>query len=376
MLIGQARLLSLLPHPLHAAFNIPPSRFPDRAQRSRLFFDALQGLADWWSQTFFDVSDPTLGLRTRAWDEVQEVVDTLPRLKRADLFENSFENPTVWTDRLEKIAEGSGGEKLRSPNSLMKKVLQQEGSRDISAQLFVSLARACGLGTRLVVSLQPVPWRAEKVAPKKKTGAGRGGKSRASRQGDGEPSDEENSEEDMEEVPIPDPANEAGGPGEVIKKIKNKPIRGAGRRRHIDPADVYRLRKPAPQKVGSAPKPKKRREGESASVFLGLQQIFQVNRQYFGLRCFADRIKGGFPLTRSQASYGKRRIMNRPQMRDQYGCYMLLRSKKVRLSVTQYHLLMLQTDMLEMSPFDTPRILGRKRSSCDRRLVKMNLIGG
>ena len=143
----------------------------------------------------------------------------------------------------------------------MKKVLQQEGSRDISAQLFVSLARACGLGARLVVSLQPVPWRAEKVAPKKKAGAGRGGKSRASRQGDGEPSNEEESEEEMEEVPIPDPANEAGGPGEVIKKIKNKPIRGAGRRRHQDPADMYRLRKPAPQKLGTAPKPKKRKEG-------------------------------------------------------------------------------------------------------------------
>jgi len=335
MLIIQARLLSLLPHPLHAAFNIPPSRFPDRAQRSRLFFDALQGLVDWWSQTFFDVSDPTLGLRTRTWDEVQEVVDTLPKLNRADLFENSFEKPTEWTDRLERFAEGSGGEKLRSPNSLMKKVLQQEGSRDVSAQLFVSLARACGLGARLVISLQPVPWRAEKVALKKKTGAGRGGKSRASRQGDGEPSDEEESEEEMEEVPIPDPASENGGPGEVIKKIKNKKptIRGAGRRRHQDPADMYRLRKPAPQKLGTAPKPKKKKEGELCWPYMCIRklnrQIYQRNRLSSGQRSSPVPISVGSLWIRSQASSARNRIMSPQPILDRSACCMLSHSRKV-----------------------------------------------
>ncbi|OCF37288.1 hypothetical protein I316_01197 [Kwoniella heveanensis BCC8398] len=247
----KARLLSLLPHPLQAAFNIPPSRFPDRAQRSRLFFDALQSLVTWWSQSFFDISDPTIGLRTRSWDEVQEIIDQLPKLTRADLtpghfIANSKEKAKERQDALDQMSIGSGEEKLRSVNSLMKKALQQEGSRDVSAQLFVSLARACGLGARLVVSLQPVPWRAEKVVQKKKPGAGRGGRSLASRQGMGPESDGDDDEEEdeFEEVPIP---------GSEEKKTPKSNVRAAGVRRLQDPADLYRLRpsKPAPQKVGT-----------------------------------------------------------------------------------------------------------------------------
>ncbi|WWC88411.1 uncharacterized protein L201_003322 [Kwoniella dendrophila CBS 6074] len=253
----KARLLSLLPHPLQAAFNIPPSRFPDKAQRSRLFFDALQDLVTWWSQSFFDISDPTLGLRTRPWDEIQEIIDELPKLTRADLtpghyLATSKEKGKEREDALDRMSIDSGSEKLRSVNSLMKKALQQEGSRDISAQLFVALARACGLGARLVVSLQAVPWRAEKVVHKKKpTGAGRGGRTVASRQGMGPTSDEDEDEEDeFEEVPIP-------GGEEETKERKNN-IRAAGTRRLQDPTDLYRLRapKPAPQTVGRPSKPK------------------------------------------------------------------------------------------------------------------------
>ncbi|KAK4687165.1 xeroderma pigmentosum group C-complementing protein, partial [Tremellales sp. Uapishka_1] len=255
----KARLLSLLPHPLHAAFSIPPSRFPDRAKRSRMFFDALQNLVTWWSETFFDISDPTLGIRTRPWDEVQEVVDTLPRLTRSDFaprfggYDKGKEKEEE--DYVEKVAEGAGGERLRSVNSLMKKVLQQEGSRDVSAQLFVAMARACGLGARLVVSLQAVPWRAEKVVVKKvRTGAGKGGRTVASRQGVGE-QDQDSDEESMEEVPIPEV-------GEKEKIQARRGMRGAGPRRLQDPADLYRLRptKPALQTVGKSTKPKKKQD--------------------------------------------------------------------------------------------------------------------
>ena len=266
----QARLLSLLPHPLHAAFNIPPSRFPDRAQRSRLFLDALQSLVTWWSQSFFDVSDWTLGLRTRTWDECQEIADQLPKLNRTDILGKGFERQTDLSGSMDILALNAGGERIRTPNSMMKKVLQQEGSRDISAQLFVSLARSCGLGARLVVSLQAVPWRAEKVAtPKKKTGAGRKGKSVASRQGNGEASDEE-SEEELEEVPIPDleskPAEGGEAPASTVgtpnKDAKSRTY-GAGRRRYQDPADLYRLRKPSAQKLGTAKAKPKKKQGKS-----------------------------------------------------------------------------------------------------------------
>lgn len=221
----------------------------------------------WWSQSFFDISDPALGLRTRTWDEVNEIVEKLPKMTRADFAGASFDKAADWTDAMDTLAEGSGAEKLRSVNSLMKKVLQQEGSRDISAQLFVALARSCGLGARLVVSLQPVPWRAEKVVPKtKKSGAGRKGKSVASRQGNGTATDDAGSEEDMEEVPIPDPNQSDGAPGAVMTKMRKKgDVRAAGKRRLQDPADMYRLRKPPAQKLSSAAKPKKKREGEPYS---------------------------------------------------------------------------------------------------------------
>jgi xeroderma pigmentosum group C-complementing protein len=228
----------------------------------------LQTLVDWWCHSFFDISDKTLGMRTRPWDEVHEIVDQLPKLTKADFVGSAFsikgkEKAQMDEEKLEILSRDSGGERLRSINSLMKKALQQEGSRDVSAQLFVSLARACGLGARLVVSLQAVPWRAEKVAPKKKPGAGRGGKTTASRQGNGPPSDEEDSDE-MEEVPIPAAEDAEGGPGEVVGKIKSKnKTRQAGRRRHIDPADVYRLRPPRPAaKTAAAAKKKPSKLGE------------------------------------------------------------------------------------------------------------------
>jgi len=230
------------------------------------------------------VSDATIGLRTRPWDEVQEIVDTLPKLTKADFLDTSFLNlskPRNGKDKeaedeekLEKIALDAGGERLRTVNSLMKKALKQEGSRDVGAILFVSLARACNLGVRLVTSLQPVPWRAEKTSAKKKpTGAGRGGKSLASRQGNGEGSGEDD-EDDMEEVHIPLPEDEDGGPGQVKGKIEKTKTRQAGRRRHLDPADVYRLRAPKPApKTASTPKKKPNKLSKSPCYIMSRELI-------------------------------------------------------------------------------------------------------
>lgn len=271
----QCRLLSLLPLRLAADLIISPKRFPDRAQRNRLFLEALQELVTWWSQDFFDISDPLLGQRTRTWDDVQEIIERLPRLSLADLrggtFAKKIETPTknkkgkgkgkakeIEDSILAQLQEELGGERLRSANSMAKKALQQEGSRDVSAQLFVALARACGLGARLVVSIQAVPWRAEKVVARKK-GAGSGAREAARRQGMGE--DYSGSEEDeLEEVPIP-----GIDTGTSTPKSQKSNMRGAGRHnRPKDPADMYRLRqpKPPPQTIGSKPKPKKKKEGE------------------------------------------------------------------------------------------------------------------
>ena len=97
----------------------------------------------------------------------------------------------------------------------------------------------------------------------------------ASRQGDGPASaNEDTDEDDMEEVPIPAGKDAEGGPSEDGDKDKKKSqkggVRGAGRRRLQDPADVYRLRpsKPTPQKVGAPPKAKpKAKQGKRRAYF-------------------------------------------------------------------------------------------------------------
>lgn len=193
----------------------------------------------------------------------------LPPLTRSDLLPQSLlgrgksgdqpESEKAIEARLEPYSPGSGGERLRSVNSLMKRAILQDGSRDVSAILFVSLCRACGLGTRLVVNLQAVPWRAEKVVVKKMSGETKGGRTVASRQGNGTGTgaEEDEEEDELEEVPIPDlvdPDDEEGAPGAVMDKIKSRrggpaakgSTRQAGKRRLQDPADVYRLRKPKP----------------------------------------------------------------------------------------------------------------------------------
>lgn len=53
-----------------------------------------------------------------------------------------------------------GGEVIRSCKSLQKHALLQEGSRDVSAQLFTALCRSLDIPARLIVSIQSVPWKA------------------------------------------------------------------------------------------------------------------------------------------------------------------------------------------------------------------------
>lgn len=138
---------------------------------------ALQDLATWWANDFFLVSDYTIGIRTRSWDEVIDIVDKLPRLVRP---RSESEGPSKSKGKGKAkddddaqddfvAALGDGGERIRTVKSLMKKALQGTGGRDTSAQLFVSLCRALGLGTRLVVSLQPVQWKSDKQPTGKKS---------------------------------------------------------------------------------------------------------------------------------------------------------------------------------------------------------------
>jgi xeroderma pigmentosum group C-complementing protein len=104
-------------------------------------------------------------------------------------------------------------EVLRTSKSLMKHALMRRGSRDCSSILFASLCRALLIPSRLVVSLQPVPWQANVGRPKEKPVDIKGkGKAKAVSEDESEPAmnvDEDDDDDDMEEVGIPTPSDDA-----------------------------------------------------------------------------------------------------------------------------------------------------------------------
>ncbi|KAG1735235.1 hypothetical protein EDB19DRAFT_1725199 [Suillus lakei] len=145
-----ARLLSLTPLHLHNGFAlIHKSRVPDHNKRGRLFETTVTRLVEWWTSTFFCVL-PTGHIKNRTFDENKREL----ALRGNAIFEDE---------------ESDDGERIRSPNSLMKHALMQSGSRDTSAQLFTALCRALDIPARLVVSLQSIPWQSGVGKPKLKT---------------------------------------------------------------------------------------------------------------------------------------------------------------------------------------------------------------
>ncbi|KAJ2934228.1 hypothetical protein H1R20_g2864, partial [Candolleomyces eurysporus] len=122
-----------------------------------MFERAMQHLALWWSDTFFEVL-PSGHIRNQTWDEVQ------PKLES---FASLYEEGEPDDETLESVL-GTEIERIRGPKSLMKHALNRYGSRDVSAQLFTSLCRALGIPARLVVSLQAVPWQSSVGKPKPK----------------------------------------------------------------------------------------------------------------------------------------------------------------------------------------------------------------
>lgn len=339
----QSRLLSLTPHALHAAFHIPPSRYPDAMHRARLFQTALQDLATWWANDYFEVSDTSVGIQTRGWDEVMEIVERLPRLvqnaglqivvdgeeKNLDTALKEGRMRAVENLDQEVVEEfqaalGPGGERIRTVNSFMKKVLQARGGRDTSAQLFVALCRSLGLGARLVVSLQPIQWKADKQptpkssssrkpaaqdegssAAKQTKGSARGKGKQTRRKGKmpEKTASEEEEEDEMEEVQVTGSSAQALGSSTLDQAARNinaiDPIvisdteshatnasskskkLNVGKGGEMNPlkkerADYYKLgkSKPTGHKLGGPPKSKRRKE--EGGFMQTICQIFEV----------------------------------------------------------------------------------------------------
>jgi xeroderma pigmentosum group C-complementing protein len=143
---------------------IHKSRIPDDVKRGCLFEQAISRLASWWADTFFTVK-PTGHLRSRTFEDVQDRLRSRGLLSIPDKKGKGKAVPPD-VDPFEDLFEDSEDEVVRSAKSLMKHALMRTGSRDVSAQLFTALCRALGIPTRLVVSIQSVPWKTNVGRPK------------------------------------------------------------------------------------------------------------------------------------------------------------------------------------------------------------------
>jgi xeroderma pigmentosum group C-complementing protein len=125
-----------------------------------MFETAMKNLTEWWVESFFEVL-PEGHIRSRTFDEVRRALE----VRGLHLKDENNPDATIDIDTLQDMADDEI-EPIRSPNSLMKHALMQNGSRDLSAQLFTALCRGLGIPARLVVSLQSVPWQAGVGKPK------------------------------------------------------------------------------------------------------------------------------------------------------------------------------------------------------------------
>jgi xeroderma pigmentosum group C-complementing protein len=174
---------------------IHKSRVPEQGKRGRMFEAAVTRLAEWWSGVFFEVI-PDGHVRNRTFASIQKLLN-----------ENGVgPNDDIETGVLPDILD-TDHEPIKSPKSLMKHAIQAYGSRDTSAQLFTALCRALGVPTRLVVSLQSVPWQAAVGKPKPKYTKSKKskGKQKAAENAISE------AEDDMEEVNISRASSSAPG---------------------------------------------------------------------------------------------------------------------------------------------------------------------
>jgi xeroderma pigmentosum group C-complementing protein len=210
-----------------------------------MFETAITNLVEWWANEFFEVT--TDGhLRNLTFEFVQSKLDDARRRdklrkhsanssSKGEGSTNGSEMDDVELDlkELQKLLSHEP-EVIRSPNSLMKHALQRWGSRDVSAQLFTALCRALGIPSRLVVSLQSVPWQSNVGKPKptyKKSPAKGVGKGKAKTKGGAkgkakakaEEEDEDEVDMDMGDVDIPSPlkVNNIKGKGKAKEAFLN-----------------------------------------------------------------------------------------------------------------------------------------------------------
>ncbi|KAI9315767.1 hypothetical protein BX666DRAFT_2019811 [Dichotomocladium elegans] len=111
------------------------------------FKTSIKWLLTWWKE-YFRLTG--MGPQTRAYDEFKFLDKT------DDNNWTSEDDPTQ--EKLEKFGV-LDAESIPSSLQLMQKLTEKAGFRDTSAELFTAILRALSFEARLVVSLQPVPYR-------------------------------------------------------------------------------------------------------------------------------------------------------------------------------------------------------------------------
>lgn len=130
---------------------IHPKTQPDASRRSRLFETACFKLTEWWYTTFRIV--PNRGVRNQTFQEVENQRHISEKKRKPDAKGKGKATSVDGTDESNPYSD-----RLRSVKSLMKHALLREGSADTSSLLFTALCRALDVPTRLIVSLQAIPW--------------------------------------------------------------------------------------------------------------------------------------------------------------------------------------------------------------------------
>ncbi|EIW81219.1 Rad4-domain-containing protein [Coniophora puteana RWD-64-598 SS2] len=239
----QARLLSLVPMSLQDNLAIiHKSRVPERAKRGRMFESAVGRIATWWAETYFSV-DRTGHIVNRTYEDVAR-----------EMAEAGNDEELYNRDDMEMI---------RSPKSLMKHLLMRRGSRDTSSQLFTALCRALDIPTRLVVSLQSVPWKTssdKKKAPKKPSAKGKSKEKATNIE------DESEDDEDMEPVDIPIPDIKGKGKAKATDEDEDAMKNNIKPRKGMSKPHVVKLRKSKSQQP-RPPKPQASDPTTSPPVF-------------------------------------------------------------------------------------------------------------
>ncbi|KAI8330695.1 hypothetical protein BC941DRAFT_439948 [Chlamydoabsidia padenii] len=109
------------------------------------FGTTIKWLLTWWHD-YFKVTG--LGMRTRPL----ETFNSIPTLNPQD---DLIEALSSHMDRLDI----QDSEIIEDPSAFVNYLANKSGCRDLSSQLFTSILRTLGFETRLICSLQPVPFR-------------------------------------------------------------------------------------------------------------------------------------------------------------------------------------------------------------------------